>query len=271
MGIFFGKGNPNNWNVKDFDTLVKAHKDVTVESLVRSAFSLFARFHAKFWCDRKLLKNHWLRGAKWMIGQERKSWQSAIDLAVNAWDNLKKDMSASSELVWKKHPHLVACLNASVKKTSWDAFQLDCKRRSERWTLVQGDCHPGNVLVNKEGKSRLIDFEMVGLGSGAQDLGQFMISHTTPKERREIEKGAIKVYQKELCEWLQKRGISIDGYDFDACWAEYINGGAGRWLWFVPYLAQVCPPAVANFFIAQTDAFLRDHIPDPLKSPAMRV
>ena len=157
-----------------------------------------------------------------------------------------------------------------MKKTSWDAFQLDCKSRSKRWTLVQGDCHPGNVLINKHGDSRLIDFEMVGLGSGAQDLGQFMISHTTPKERRDIEKKVIKDYHNELSERLQKRGVN-DAGDFDACWREYIDGGAGRWLWFVPYLADICPPEVANFFIAQTDAFLRDHIPDPSKSPAMRV
>ena len=91
MGIFFGKGNPNNWSVEDFDELVKAYEDVTVESLVHSAFSLFMRLHAKFWCDRKLLQNQWLRGAKWMMGQERKSWQSAIDLAVSAWGNHKEE------------------------------------------------------------------------------------------------------------------------------------------------------------------------------------
>ena len=123
--------------------------------------------------------------------------------------------------------------------------------------------------MNKSGESRLIDFEMVGLGSGPQDLGQFMISHTTPSERRAIEKQAVKEYHIQLSEHLRKRRISTG--DFKSCWEEYVQGGAGRWLWFVSYLAIVCPPAVANFFMAQTDAFLRDHIPDPSNAPAMRV
>eukprot|EP00287_Rhodomonas_sp_CCMP768_P024463 CAMPEP_0202849904 /NCGR_PEP_ID=MMETSP1389-20130828/82150_1 /ASSEMBLY_ACC=CAM_ASM_000865 /TAXON_ID=302021 /ORGANISM="Rhodomonas sp., Strain CCMP768" /LENGTH=51 /DNA_ID=CAMNT_0049528015 /DNA_START=1 /DNA_END=152 /DNA_ORIENTATION=- len=38
------------------------------------------------------------------------------------------------------------------------------------------------------GSLKLIDWEMVGVGSGPQDLAQYMISHATPALRQECEK-----------------------------------------------------------------------------------
>ena len=65
--------------------------------------------------------------------------------------------------------HLVACVDAAFAGVSWDAYQA---ARGHRWTLVHGDFHPANVMW-RDGAMILIDFELVGVGSGAQDLGQF--------------------------------------------------------------------------------------------------
>ena len=42
----------------------------------------------------------------------------------------------------------------------------------------------------------LLDWEMVGVGSGPQDIGQYMISHTAPEERRANEKMLVEHYYK---------------------------------------------------------------------------
>ena len=116
MGLFFGNGNPNNWNVKDTEKLISGFKNNTVAHNVQSAFKLYARLHSEFWCDTALLSNHWLRGSVWMTGQDKTSWQAAQNLAIKAWLECRKDLS---KLNWRKHPHLVGtCLMKKKKKHS---------------------------------------------------------------------------------------------------------------------------------------------------------
>ena len=42
-------------------------------------------------------------------------------------------------------------------------------------------------------------------------------------------------------------------------WAEYVEGGLGWWLWFLPRLLSICPPAAAQYFHNQVLAFVVDH------------
>ena len=116
-----------------------------------------------------------------------------------------------------------------------------------RFSLVHGDAHPHNALwVNQrtdEAKLVLIDFEMVGVGSPAQELGQYMISHMEPETRRACEDQVVRAYHEELLRMIkpttqdQDKGgetAATEPYTFEACWAEYIAGGIGRWVWFIP-------------------------------------
>ena len=55
-------------------------------------------------------------------------------------------------------------------------------------TFVNGDCWPRNVMLSPNAdigqhQLRLLDWEMTGLGSGPQDLGQYVISNIDPTER----------------------------------------------------------------------------------------
>ena len=56
------------------------------------------------------------------------------------------------------------------------------------FTLVHGDAHAHNFMWVRQrsaaARQFLIDFEMVGVGAGAQELGQYMISHVPPEMRR---------------------------------------------------------------------------------------
>merc|ERR1712232_311786 len=111
-------------------------------------------------------------------------------------------------------PLVVACVDEAIKKASpesngWEVFQADLKTMP--LTLVQGDFHPANHMVraggvtadgekDQNGKSWLVllDWEAVGVGSGPQELGQYMISHTTPEIRAEVERSAVEAYYAEL-------------------------------------------------------------------------
>ena len=101
----------------------------------------------------------------------------------------------------------------------------------------------------------LIDWECVGVGSGPQDLGQFMISHVDPVLRARIERSAVEQYYTEL-KSLNPEGV---GMTLDECFGEYVQGGLGRWLWFVPMLVQMCPPKMGQFFADQVSAFIATH------------
>ena len=107
---------------------------------------------------------------------------------------------------------------------------------------------------NKE-MLKLLDWEMVGLGSGPQDLGQYVLSNMDPTERRECEEDLIKAYFEEL----KKCGVT--NVDWDYCWSEYKLGGLERWLWFLIYFAGQQGPIFSwtQFFHDQVSEFMKDH------------
>ena len=162
-------------------------------------------------------------------------------------------------------PQLVACVDAAIKKTNWETYQLELRTRP--FTLLPGDFHPANMLIVGAGKClKLIDWEMVGVGSGPQELGQFMISHLEPTERASIERDAVAAYYKDL---INLNG-SVD-MTFDQCWEEYVMGGLGRWLFFLPFDGWGAPPATSQFFCDQVSAFIKSHGITPENVPMPRI
>uniref|UniRef100_A0A7S3K0I6 Aminoglycoside phosphotransferase domain-containing protein n=1 Tax=Aureoumbra lagunensis TaxID=44058 RepID=A0A7S3K0I6_9STRA len=270
-GIYFGKGNPNNWAITDDEMATMNKNGKTPLEASECTFKLYARLHSRYWMDASMLSHEWLRGAEWIRGKGRDAWEKAQQLSADAWNELK---SKENEKIFSSifiDSHLIACLDASFNKCYWDSFQTELQQRP--WTLVQSDAHPHNVLHirNEEDRFILIDFEMVGIGSCAQELGQFLISHAEPQFRRLHEYQLVTNYHNDLLIALTDSGHKHVSYDFSACWSEYINGGAGRWIWFVPYLAKVCPLDMAIFFHNQLAAFLKDHFPRPEDVPMPRV
>ena len=101
---------------------------------------------------------------------------------------------------------------------------------------------------------RLLDWEMTGLGSGPQDLGQYVISNMDPQERRDCEERLLRNYYDELVT------LGVSEYTFEECWKEYTIGGLERWLWFLVYfLANEAMLDWAQFFHDQIAQFAHDH------------
>ncbi len=261
----------------------KAHRSPpSGEKVAHITFKAIARVHARFWTDASLINedSSWLRGSNWIQGQGEDAWNASqgyirgiyeggIDDKLESWDPLVK-----------------ATLDHAMAGISWQA-QLERLNTGEHcnWTLVHGDFWPGNVListdvtsdnnnndnddapsstVNNEGLDetrslRILDWEMVGIGSGPQDLGQYILSNMSIEERRGCEERIVRGYWEELV----RNGVDSHSFPWEECWREYRIGGVERFLWF---LVHFCgqpdgSPLLkwGQFFHDQIAAFLKDH------------
>ena len=260
-GYFYGVSNPNNWG-KDLD---KAQRGFTIDraEVTELALSVGAKLHASTWNSAALKEQarslSWLRGAEWLVGEGRASWEASQASVARMWESVKVKLADGSCTV-SFDPLLVSCLDASVAKIDWDVFQIELASRP--FCLTHGDFHPANFMVRpKDAAGRhtlaLLDWEIVGLGSGPQDVGQFLISHYDPEERAAVEREVVQRYFEELA--LLVPDDAVRSMTSEECWAEYIDGGLGRWLWFVPMLVLMCPPKMGQFFVDQVTHFAATH------------
>ena len=122
-----------------------------------------------------------------------------------------------------------------------------------------------------------------------------MISHCPPRERAAIERTAVAAYFQELTSLNPKvASVSVSvstvgggggedtsrkqqpdqpscAWTFEQCWAEYVAGGLGRWLFFLPYDGWGAHHSVSQYFCDQVLAFIRDHgiTPDSVPMPRL--
>ena len=253
LGYFFGGGSPLNWG-KDLAALTAAAApDFDAQAATRAAFSAFARLHAGNWNDRGLVQHAYLRGADWFQQQGEASFLAAQQQGAACWAKTKPAIEQGTTKV-KWAPELVAIIDASFARVSWTAFQE--RLRATPFTLVHADSHPANMMWRAATQRLvLLDFEVVGLGSGPQDLSQFLISHMASATRRACEHDLVRGYYAELT----ANGVSADEYSWDACWAEYQRGGSERWVWLVALLSAMCPAPMVQFWHDQLLEFMQDH------------
>ena len=266
-GIMFGNGNPNNWK-RDLPRMLKQLPHCpSSEDVARVSFQECAKIHALFWRDTTLLSEdyHWLRGQNWLQGHGKESWTASQRLIQGFWSKYTKaeqDPEASQAVsVIEWDPTVRSTVEKAVKGISWEA-QVERLNKDRQYTLVHGDFWPGNIMwlkhvAEESGKSiKFVDWEMVGLGSGPQELGQYVISNMDPSDRRKCEESLVRSYYEELQTALNGK----TDMTWDECWEEYKIGGVERWLWFLIYfVGQPGMSVWAQYFHNQLCAFIRDH------------
>jgi hypothetical protein len=102
----------------------------------------------------------------------------------------------------------------------------------------------------------------------SDSLRRYLISHAAPHTREALWRSAVESYYARL---VELNPSVADSMSLDDCIAEYVSGGAGRWFWFLPILATMCPPAMTQYFHDQVLAFVRYHNITPQTSPMPRV
>lgn len=257
-GALFGDGNPSNWEKKgELEKICSQFitSDRTLENYIENSFNLLGKIHAQFWNKKNILESQeWLWGHDWWF-QNGKMWNKIQEDVLQKWKKIRSSMNSSGlqENGCQWDLEFVEIVDASVKKISWENF---VKSRHEACvTLLTGDCHAGNFMwfPPPSKNVRIIDMEESGVGSGPQDLAQFMISHPTPEFRRSCEKNLLRKYFEEL------RSHGVSNYTFDDCLRDYTQGGSEKWIGWCVLIAANQPPKVSMFFNNQTFQFCKDH------------
>ncbi|KAI9030212.1 kinase-like domain-containing protein [Hyaloraphidium curvatum] len=268
-GYFFGPGSPHNWG-KDLAALTAPKNGgpaATVLDVARDAFKTAARVHGTYWMDKDALLaegREWLRGARLYRpgGGGEDAWTAAQKTASDMWAAYK---AQPGEQTAKFDPKLVELIDAAMAKVSYPSFLAELE--TLQWTMGHGDFHPANALWCFPG-TVLVDWEMVGVGSGPQDLAQYLISHMDPAVRRENERELLEGYYKELLAASDGR-ITAESYPFEACMRDYVQGGVARWVWMLPMCTRLPAPLV-QYFQDQLAAFAFDHGVTPENVPMPR-
>jgi hypothetical protein len=269
-GHFFGHHSPLNWG-KDLVQLTENVKvKPTLEECAKDAYYQAARLHRQYWMDKDLFNYPWLRCSNWIQGEGKATWEFSQNLARVSWNKNKSEIAAGTRTV-KWNENILKCIDASIAKISWDNYQQELSTR--KWSLVHADFHPGNIFwINAEedptdnryathGKSVLLDWEMVSIGSGPQDLAQYMISHVVAADRRPIEKNLIQWYYKNLTsnETAGGKCVNPEEYSFEECYSEFAHGGAEKWIWLITVCMDVFNDPMLQYFQNQMADFFEDH------------
>ena len=285
-GYFFGGGSPLNWG-KDLESIVSSKglslkptnssSQTNVPLIVAEAACLLAaKYHGEHWLQSDLLDgNIWLKASDWFVGKGKESWQAQQAYIRDSWEKLKATKANVNNEACKWSAYIIGLIDASMSKISWEGFQD--RIQNSHFTLAHGDFHPANMLctfdnarVEDDSLSaedvtiRLVDWEVVGVGSGAQDIGQYVISHMSPDFRREFGGKLLSVYYNTLRKYLDGRvedgrHSTLGDYTFDICEREYVYGGVERWVFLLVLLANMVPDQMMQYFLNQVEAFALDH------------
>lgn len=239
-GILFGPCNPNNWNRNLPEMIGMAYPSPATTApptgfeVASETFLAIAEVHATFWKDNKLLeprKSAYLRGGAWIQGEQEASWEGSQGMIQGIWERLKTNQQLDDRIQWD--PLVKKTVEKAMTGISWEAQKRRLNMTNSHWTLVHGDFWPGNVMISTTNTKdlRLLDWEMCGLGSGPQDLGQYVLSNMDPDERRACEDKLVHTYYDELIR------MGLKDFTWEECWREYTIGGIERWLWFLVYFA----------------------------------
>ena len=169
-----------------------------------------------------------------------------------------------NDVEWPEY--LLEIITLSLSQISWETYQLSLTTNKFRqyYTLVHGDYHPGNILIysqnmkNKYAKIMVLDYENIGIGSGPQDCGQFIISHMDPKDRQTT----LLPTEKDFfyTHYYQHLSTNIQQlFTFEECYQEYIYGGIERWVWLLCLLGSLCPSSYIQYWVNQLSTFCEDH------------
>ena len=263
-GKFFGPHSLHNWG-QDLAKATAGFPDLDERRVALMAADVAAAMHAPYWRSKELLTSPdlaLLRCREWADDGGEDSWRAALEMAAAPWRRVREAAPEGVTL----DPLLVAVMDASFAKTTFEAFAAEW--RALPLTLVHGDFHPANMLVRRGGDGEpqllLVDWEVVGVGSGPQDLGQFVISHCTAEARARYAPDMLRRYAASMA----KLGVPVEEEEVRR---EYVRGGLGRWVWLLALLlAMELPPAAAQFFHDQVLDFIKENGVTPEDAPFVR-
>ena len=256
------------------DDTLHIRKSITLE-----AARIAALLHGSFYYDSSLFTGTSfadnLRMADWIQGKNKESFLESQQEIVDRWANAKArwkrreffsgKVQLGTEFVEIMDASCALALNFDLFVSKWNDQQLGDDKIA--WSLVHGDYHPGNFLYFNENRSEderpkmiLIDWEVVGIGSGPQDIGQFLISHLETGEAHAMLEEVASVYRQTLQTTLDAVNSNRSkAPTLRAIKNEIIYGGIERWVWLFAFMCgheAHMPYVYMQFFHDQMQKFI---------------
>jgi phosphotransferase family enzyme len=169
------------------------------------AVQALAGLHGPSWCD-----------PEWMELAGIAMPKPGDDAAIGGLGEISK--MAAGILIDK----LGDSINAQDQETLTAAMSLVTpwlKAEPGRYSLMHGDYRLDNMLFDPD-RTRItvVDWQTVGIGLPARDLGYFTATSLDPDIRSDIERDLVAQYHEALL------GYGITDYDVDTCWHDYRLG-----------------------------------------------
>ncbi|SEO55063.1 phosphotransferase [Trujillonella endophytica] len=119
------------------------------------------------------------------------------------------------------------------------------------WAVIHGDAHVGNVFVDGEGRSCLVDWQLVQRGPWYVDVGYHIASTLPIEQRREHERDLLRHYLDRLA------AGGVDRPDEDEAWRLIKHGIVhGFYLWAI---TQKVAPPITTELLTRIGAAVEDH------------
>lgn len=215
--------------------------DAAILNTLERVWLAAAPMHAKFFNDRALLDQQWLRGAPWLVGAGRLRWELSLDTTRRAWQTALPKLAAIGI-----EPRFIALMTRSIEQSSFDEFQLHI--RNAPFTLTHGDFHASNMMISAT-SLQMLDWSEVGLCEPAADVGQTVISDI-PHTLYDRLEPALRKYHAVLAAehdypWVQFR-------------ADFASATISRWVFMFALLTDFpLPPALMLYFQTNMLTFIQ--------------
>lgn len=283
-GRFFGHTSPHNIG-KDLVEMTKDYPGVTDVLITAKGFAQVAKLHAAYWQIPKSEIPACINGGDWLFSpdQDGKAAAAVADpTELSPGEKQYNEMVGYARATWPlRHTkrtnvtlnkYLEDIVTHSLETTTFESFSKNLNSRPH--TIIHSDFYPANSLVEyikdptkdeDHCKVYLIDFEVISIGAGPQDLAQWMISHVNPVTRKENEMELLGIYYQTLqTVWKEVFGEAKaeefkSAYPFSMVLEDYING-VGKWIWLLCVcagLTEGIPDHLYQHFIDQMTDFLQ--------------
>ncbi len=157
--------------------------DALSKHQARQVIEQLARFHARYWNNRQLLKTY-----RWLSGFNNTVERYLGNLL--AVPLMKRGLGLAGNLVPARlhDPALHYAANRH-RITKWLATGTQ--------TLVHHDCHPGNLFWSGS-QPGFLDWQLVRMGEGIGDVAYFLATSLDPECRRVHETELLNLYLESL-------------------------------------------------------------------------
>lgn len=170
----------------------------------------FATLHARFWEDPRLAGDlSWVR-----------TWSTRPGYGVLKTFYARGRRGA----LRRERPEVTPAVRAVAEALDTHADAYYREFESGPLTLLHGDSHLGNTFASADGRSGLLDWQVVWRGPGLREVSYWMTTGLEPEMRRDTERDLIARY----LEGLHARGVK-DVPAFSAAFDRYRLFAAEAW------------------------------------------